>query len=123
MSDFGNPDEEQYFSTLLSYSPYHNIREGQDYPAILATAADTDDRVVPGHTFKYVAALQAADLGSKPKLVRIESRAGHGAGMPLDKVIALHAAMWPLRPTGRGWKSIRQKTIRSSSDLGRTAFA
>jgi prolyl oligopeptidase len=94
MSDFGNPDEEQHFNTLLSYSPYHNIREGQDYPAILATTADTDDRVVPGHTFKYVAALQAADLGSKPKLARIETRAGHGAGMPLDKVIALHADMW-----------------------------
>jgi prolyl oligopeptidase len=56
--------------------------------------ADTDDRVVPGHTFKYVAALQAADVGSTPKLVRIETRAGHGAGMPLDKVIALHADMW-----------------------------
>ena len=94
MSDFGNPDEEQHFNTLLSYSPYHNIREGQDYPAILATTADTDDRVVPGHTFKYVAALQAADLGSTPKLVRVETRAGHGAGMPLDKVIALHADMW-----------------------------
>lgn len=94
VSDFGNPDEEQHFNTLLSYSPYHNIREGQHYPAILATTADTDDRVVPGHTFKYVAALQAADLGSTPKLVRVETRAGHGAGMPLDKVIALHADMW-----------------------------
>jgi prolyl oligopeptidase len=94
MSDFGNPDEEQHFNSLLSYSPYHNIREGQDYPAILATTADTDDRVVPGHTFKYIAALQAADLGSTPKLVRIETRAGHGAGMPLHKVIALHADMW-----------------------------
>ncbi|MGC0054741.1 prolyl oligopeptidase family serine peptidase [Brucella pituitosa] len=94
MSDFGNPDEEQYFNTLLSYSPYHNIRGGQDYPAILATTADTDDRVVPGHTFKYVAALQAADLGIKPKLVRVETRAGHGAGMPVEKVIALHADMW-----------------------------
>lgn len=94
MSDFGNPDDERHFNTLLSYSPYHNIREGQDYPAILATTADTDDRVVPGHTFKYVAALQAADLGSKPRLARIEMRAGHGAGMPLDKVIALHADMW-----------------------------
>ena len=94
MSDFGNPDEEQHFNTLLSYSPYHNLREGLDYPAILATTADTDDRVVPGHTFKYVAALQAANLGSKPRLVRVETRAGHGAGMPLDKVIALHADMW-----------------------------
>ncbi|MCM8732497.1 prolyl oligopeptidase family protein [Hephaestia sp. GCM10023244] len=94
MSDFGNPDEEEHFNTLLRYSPYHNIQAGEDYPAILATTADTDDRVVPGHSFKYIAALQASHTGSKPKLVRVETRAGHGAGMPLDKVIALHADMW-----------------------------
>ncbi|MET3898175.1 prolyl oligopeptidase [Devosia sp. UYZn731] len=94
MSDFGNPAEERHFNNLLSYSPYHNIRPGQDYPAILATTADTDDRVVPGHSFKYVAALQAADLGTKPRLIRIETRAGHGAGMPRDKVVALYADMW-----------------------------
>ena len=64
------------------------------YPAILATTADTDDRVVPGHTFKYIAALQAADVGSKPHLVRIETRAGHGAGKPLDKAIEEIADMW-----------------------------
>ena len=62
--------------------------------AILATTADTDDRVVPGHTFKYTGALQAAALGDKPHLVRIETRAGHGAGMPLDKLIALYADQW-----------------------------
>lgn len=94
MSDFGDPDEEVHFNTLLRYSPYHNIMDGADYPAILATTADTDDRVVPGHSFKYIAALQASQTGSKPKLVRVETRAGHGAGMPLDKVIALHADMW-----------------------------
>lgn len=94
IADFGSPEEEEHFENLLAYSPYHNIRDGEDYPAILATTADTDDRVVPGHTFKYVAALQAADLGDKPHLVRIETRAGHGAGMPLDKVIALHADQW-----------------------------
>jgi prolyl oligopeptidase len=94
MGEFGSPTEEQHFRNLLSYSPYHAIKAGPDYPAILATTADADDRVVPAHTFKYVAALQAADLGSKPHLVRIETRAGHGAGMPLDKVIAQHADMW-----------------------------
>ncbi len=78
----------------MTYSPYHTVRDGDDYPAILATTSDADDRVVPAHTFKYVAALQAADLGSKPRLVRIETRAGHGAGMPLDKMIAQHADMW-----------------------------
>jgi prolyl oligopeptidase len=94
MSDFGNPDEERHFNTLLRYSPYHNIRAGERYPAILATTADTDDRVVPAHSFKYIAALQASSTGSTPKLVRVETRAGHGAGMPLDKVIQLHADMW-----------------------------
>jgi prolyl oligopeptidase len=94
MVDFGDPREEAHFKTLLDYSPYHTIRAGTDYPAILATTADTDDRVVPGHTFKYVAALQAADLGPAPRLARIETRAGHGAGMPRDKTVALYADMW-----------------------------
>jgi prolyl oligopeptidase len=69
------------------YSPYHNIRSGIDYPAIMATTADTDDRVVPGHSFKYMAALQAADTGDAPKIIRIETRAGHGSGKPTEKQI------------------------------------
>ncbi|TNM63532.1 prolyl oligopeptidase family serine peptidase [Aliirhizobium smilacinae] len=93
-SEFGSPSEDRHFRNLMTYSPYHTVRDGDDYPAILATTSDADDRVVPAHTFKYVAALQAADLGSKPRLVRIETRAGHGAGMPLDKMIAQHADMW-----------------------------
>jgi prolyl oligopeptidase len=92
--EFGSPTEERHFNNLIRYSPYQGIKPGQDYPAILATTADADDRVVPAHTFKYVAALQAAELGPKPRLVRIETRAGHGAGMPLDKVVAQHADMW-----------------------------
>jgi prolyl oligopeptidase len=92
--EFGSPSEETHFHNLMRYSPYHNIKVGQDYPAILATTADADDRVVPAHTFKYVAALQAAELGPKPRLVRIETRAGHGAGTPMDKVVAQHADMW-----------------------------
>jgi prolyl oligopeptidase len=94
IADFGSPEDEQHFQNIFAYSPYHNIAEGQDYPAILATTADTDDRVVPGHSFKYIAALQAAAVGDKPRLIRIETRAGHGAGMPLDKAIALHADQW-----------------------------
>ena len=94
ISDFGDPSDEPHFTNLLRYSPYHNIVSGHDYPAILATTADTDDRVVPGHSFKYVAALQAAELGPKPRLVRIETRAGHGAGMPQDKIVAQYADMW-----------------------------
>ena len=87
VDDYGYPDREADFKVLRSYSPYHNIRDGVDYPAILVTTADTDDRVVPGHSFKYTAALQAADLGDKPQLIRIETRAGHGSGKPTDKAI------------------------------------
>jgi prolyl oligopeptidase len=79
---------------LRAYSPYHNIRAGADYPAILVTTADTDDRVVPGHSFKYTAALQAAKLGDKPHLIRIETRAGHGSGKPTAKQIEEYADMW-----------------------------
>jgi prolyl oligopeptidase len=78
----------------MTYSPYHNIRPGKDYPAILVTTADTDDRVVPGHSFKYTAALQAANTGNQPKLIRIETRAGHGSGKPTDKIIEEYADMW-----------------------------
>nr|WP_249276387.1 prolyl oligopeptidase family serine peptidase [Sphingomonas baiyangensis] len=85
--DYGVPAEEEHFKTLFAYSPYHNVSEGKAYPAILATTADTDDRVVPGHTFKYAAMLQSKDLGPKPHLVRIETRAGHGSGKPTDKII------------------------------------
>ena len=87
VDDYGYPSKEADFKTLLAYSPYHNIKDGTDYPALLVTTADTDDRVVPGHSFKYTAALQAADLGDKPQLIRIETRAGHGSGKPTDKVI------------------------------------
>ncbi|WP_338445015.1 prolyl oligopeptidase family serine peptidase [Pelagerythrobacter marensis] len=87
VDDYGDPSKEADFRILRAYSPYHNIRSGVDYPAILVTTADTDDRVVPGHSFKYAAALQAADLGSKPRLIRIETRAGHGSGKPTDKAI------------------------------------
>lgn len=85
--DYGDPGQEADFRILRAYSPYHNIRAGPDYPAILVTTADTDDRVVPGHSFKYAAALQAADLGERPRLIRIETRAGHGSGKPTDKII------------------------------------
>ena len=87
VDDYGYPDKEDDFRTLLAYSPYHNVRDGEDYPALLVTTADTDDRVVPGHSFKYTAALQAADLGERPQLIRIETRAGHGSGKPTDKAI------------------------------------
>ena len=88
VDDYGYPSKEADWRVLRAYSPYHNIRSGVAYPAVLVTTADTDDRVVPGHSFKYAAALQAADPGGKPHLIRIETRAGHGAGKPTDKVVA-----------------------------------
>jgi prolyl oligopeptidase len=94
VDDYGYPAKEGDFRTLYAYSPYHNVRSGMAYPAILASTADTDDRVVPGHTFKYVAAIQHADLGDKPHLVRIETRAGHGSGKPTDKIIDEAADIW-----------------------------
>ena len=92
--DYGDPADEVAFKALYAYSPYHNIRSGKDYPAILVTTADTDDRVVPGHSFKYAAALQAAKIGDKPHLIRIETRAGHGTGKPTDKLIEEFADQW-----------------------------
>jgi len=87
VDDYGYPDKEQDFKTLLAYSPYHNLKGGVDYPALIVSTADTDDRVVPGHSFKYVARLQALDTGDAPHLIRIETRAGHGSGKPTDKLI------------------------------------
>ncbi|WP_242150084.1 prolyl oligopeptidase family serine peptidase [Sphingomonas sp. BAUL-RG-20F-R05-02] len=94
VDDYGYPAKEADFRTLYAYSPYHNIRSGVAYPAIMVETADTDDRVVPGHSFKYAAALQAAEIGDKPHLIRIETRAGHGSGKPTDKVIAETADNW-----------------------------
>ncbi len=94
VDDYGDPAKEADFKVLRAYSPYHNVHGGVDYPAILVTTADTDDRVVPGHSFKYTAALQAAKIGSKPHLIRIETRAGHGSGKPTDKIIAEAADQW-----------------------------
>jgi len=94
VDDYGDPANEADFRNLLTFSPYHNVKSGRDYPAILVTTADTDDRVVPGHSFKYAAALQAAKIGPKPHLIRIETRAGHGSGKPTDKIIAEYSDMW-----------------------------
>lgn len=94
VDDYGYPSKEADFRTLWAYSPYHNVKSGREYPAILVTTADTDDRVVPGHSFKYAAMLQANQLGAKPHLIRIETRAGHGSGKPTDKIIEETADQW-----------------------------
>jgi prolyl oligopeptidase len=87
VDDYGSSDDPEQFQALYKYSPYHNIKPGTKYPATLITTADTDDRVVPGHSFKFAAALQAAQGGDAPVLIRIETRAGHGAGKPTTKII------------------------------------
>lgn len=94
VDDYGDPAREEDLATLLAYSPLHTIRDGVDYPAILVSTADTDDRVVPAHSFKYTAALQAAALGARPRLIRIDTRAGHGAGKPTERQIAEIADLW-----------------------------
>lgn len=95
-SDYGRSDDSQEMADYLySYSPLHNIKnDGTPYPAIMVTTADHDDRVVPAHSFKYAAALQAADTGDAPKLIRIDSKAGHGAGKPVSKILDEQADMY-----------------------------
>jgi prolyl oligopeptidase len=86
-SDYGSPEDPKQFAVLRAYSPLHNIKPGTRYPATLITTADHDDRVVPGHSFKFAATLQAAQAGPAPILIRIETKAGHGAGKPTTKQI------------------------------------
>ena len=91
VSEYGSSDNAADFPVLYRYSPLHNIRPGTHYPAVLITTSDHDDRVVPGHSFKYAATLQAAQGGPAPILIRIETRAGHGAGKPTTKLIDEYA--------------------------------
>ncbi len=93
-SDYGSPDREEDFRALLAYSPLHNLKAGTAYPATFITTADHDDRVVPAHSFKFAAALQAAQGGPAPALIRIETKAGHGGGKPIAKVIEETADKW-----------------------------
>jgi prolyl oligopeptidase len=87
VSEYGSSDDPAEFKTLLAYSPLHNLKPGVRYPATLVTTGDHDDRVAPFHSFKFAAALQAAQAGEAPVLIRIETRAGHGAGKPTAKII------------------------------------
>jgi prolyl oligopeptidase len=87
VDDYGSSDDPAEFKALYAYSPYHNLKKGKKYPATLVTTADTDDRVVPGHSFKFTAKLQECQAGAAPVLARIETRAGHGAGKPTAKQI------------------------------------
>jgi prolyl oligopeptidase len=94
VDDYGSPDDPNDFKALYAYSPLHNLREGVKYPATLITTADHDDRVVPAHSFKFAAALQHAQAGDAPILIRIDTRAGHGAGIPTSKRMDEIADQW-----------------------------
>ena len=86
-SDYGSSEDPEQFKALYAYSPYHNLKKGTVYPPTLISTADHDDRVVPAHSFKFAAAMQEAQAGPAPVLLRVEKSAGHGAGKPTTKLI------------------------------------
>ncbi|MBC8201559.1 MAG: S9 family peptidase [Planctomycetes bacterium] len=98
VSDYGDPKEKEMFNYLLGYSPYHNLKVGTCYPPTMVTTGDTDDRVVPGHSFKFAAGLQYSQSCANPVLIRIETRAGHGAGKPthlrIEEAADVYAFLW-----------------------------
>lgn len=104
VDDYGSADNAEEFRALLAYSPYHNLKKGVKYPPTLVTTADTDDRVVPGHSFKFIARLQECQAGPAPVLARIETRAGHGAGKPTAKIIEEVADEWAFLVKNLGMK-------------------
>ena len=93
-SDYGSSENKDEFAAIYKYSPLHNIKKGGNYPAVMVTTADHDDRVVPAHSFKYAATLQEMQAGNAPVLIRIETKAGHGAGKPTAKVIEEQADIY-----------------------------
>ena len=95
VDDYGSSTaNKEEFEALHAYSPYHNLKGGTSYPPTMVTTSDHDDRVVPGHSFKFAAQLQAAQAGVNPTLIRIETKAGHGAGKPTSKIIEQAADQW-----------------------------
>jgi len=93
-SDYGSSDNAEDFKALYAYSPLHNLKPGTKYPPTMIATADHDDRVVPGHSFKFAATMQADQAGTAPVLIRIETKAGHGAGKPISKIIDQTADEW-----------------------------
>lgn len=106
VNEYGSSDDSAQFQYLYKYSPLQNIRPGVNYPAIMATTADHDDRVVPAHSFKYIATLQDKYKGNNPILIRIETRAGHGAGKPTSKIIDEWTDIWSFIFYNLGVKTI-----------------
>jgi prolyl oligopeptidase len=93
-SDYGSSENPDEFKALVKYSPLHNLKPGTCYPATMITTADHDDRVVPAHSFKFAATAQAAQAGGNPVIIRIDTKAGHGAGKPTGKQIEEVADRW-----------------------------
>jgi prolyl oligopeptidase len=107
--DYGSPSEnKEDFEANYKYSPLHNLKPGTSYPPTLITTADHDDRVVPAHSFKFAAAIQEAQAGPNPVLIRIETRAGHGAGKPITKQIEESADRWAFLYKNLGMSSGKQ---------------
>lgn len=108
--EYGSPSENaEEFAAIYKYSPLHTIRRGVEYPATLITTADHDDRVFPAHSFKYTAALQAAQAGKNPVLIRVETRAGHGGGMPLSKRIEVTVDQYAFFVRALGMQVLRTR--------------
>ena len=108
--DYGTAeDSREMFDYLKAYSPVHNVKDGVQYPATLVTTGDHDDRVVPAHSFKFAAELQAKQTGSNPVLIRIETDAGHGAGTPISKTIEQYADIYGFTLFNMGFKSLPEK--------------
>jgi prolyl oligopeptidase len=102
--DYGSSEDPEQFKALRAYSPLHNVKAGTKYPATLVYTADHDDRVVPGHSFKFAAAMQAAQAGDRPVLIRVDVKAGHGAGKPTAKVIEEWVDLWGFLVKNLGMK-------------------
>ncbi len=108
VTDYGSSDDSTQFAYIYKYSPLYNIHEGINYPAILATTADHDDRVVPAHSFKYIATLQEKYKGPNPVMIRIETMAGHGAGKPISKIIEEVTDMYAFAFYNVGIKDVKE---------------
>ena len=111
--DYGTAeDSKEMFEYLKAYSPVHNVKEGVEYPATMVTTGDHDDRVVPAHSFKFVAELQSKQQGTNPTLIRIETDAGHGAGTPVSKTIEQYADIFGFTLYNMGFDVLPSKTIK-----------
>ena len=110
--DYGtSEDSKEMFEYLIGYSPVHNVKQGVEYPATLVTTGDHDDRVVPAHSFKFAAELQAKQSGNNPTLIRIETDAGHGAGTPISKTIEQYSDIFGFTLYNMGFEELPNKSV------------